>query len=77
MTKQPHVIVRLKDIGRFLPLGRTQRDEIIKAGHLKTVPLTPGGRAKGVTLQSMMEYQLTRMGLEPLDDDGPDRTNTE
>lgn len=63
MASNPHEIVRLKDVGRFLGLGRTQRDAVIKAGHLKTFPLSPGGRAKGVTKKSLVEYQRRVMGL--------------
>jgi hypothetical protein len=65
----PHEIVRLKEVGRFLGLGRTQRDAIIKAGLLKTFPLSPGGRARGVTKKSLVEYQCRVMGLSAPSDD--------
>jgi hypothetical protein len=69
MANNPHEIVRLKDVGRFLGLRRTQRDAIIKAGLLKTFPLSPGGRAKGTTKQSLIEYQQRVMGLSPQPDE--------
>jgi hypothetical protein len=62
-SKSPEEIVRLKVVqARFIPLGKTQLAELVKAGHLKAVPLSPGGRAKGITKRSIIEYQRV-MGL--------------
>jgi len=66
---KPHVIVRKKAVGNYIPLGRTQIDELIKQGLLKVVPLSPGGRAVGITLESIIQYQREVMGLQPLRDD--------
>jgi hypothetical protein len=68
--KEPIEIVRLNKIAPYLPVGRTQRDEIIKSGLLEIVPLTPGGRAKGVTKRSLIRYQRRIMGLSAEPDDG-------
>lgn len=69
VTRNPHEIIRKKNIGRFLGLGRTQVDGLIKSGLLKTFPLSPGGRARGTTKAALIEYQRDQMGLEPLDGD--------
>jgi hypothetical protein len=62
--KDPEEIIRPKDVqARFIPLGKTQLAELVKAGHLKAVPLSPGGRAKGITKRSIIEYQRRVMGL--------------
>jgi hypothetical protein len=68
---RPHEVVRKKNIPRYLPLGFTKIDEIIEQGLLELVPLTPDGRAKGVTMASIINYQRDVMGLEPLPDDTP------
>jgi hypothetical protein len=65
---KPHYIVRLKHLGQFLPLEKTQRAEVIKRGYLKTVPLSPDGRARGVPMAEIVRYQREVMGLAPLDD---------
>jgi hypothetical protein len=65
---KPHSIIRLSKLSEVLPLGRTARDDLIKRGLLKVVPLTPAGRAKGVTLASVVAYQRNIMNLEPLSD---------
>ena len=63
-SEDPEEIIRPKDVqARFIPLGKTQLAELIKAGHLKAVPLSPGGRAKGITKRSVIEYQRRVMGL--------------
>jgi hypothetical protein len=63
-SKDPEEIIRPKDVqARFIPLGKTQLAELVKAGHLKAVPLSPGGRAKGITKRSIIEYQRRVMGL--------------
>jgi hypothetical protein len=69
---KPHVIVRLKDLSKFIPYEKTQRDELIRKGLLKTVKLSPGGRAVGITMASIVAYQKQCMGLDPLPDDGGD-----
>jgi hypothetical protein len=62
--EDPEEIIRPKDVqARFIPLGKTQLAELVKAGHLKAVPLSPGGRAKGITKRSVIEYQRRVMGL--------------
>jgi hypothetical protein len=67
---KPHVIVRLKDLRKFIPYEKTQLDELIRKGLLKTVKLSPGGRAVGITMASIVVYQKQCMGLDPLPDDG-------
>jgi hypothetical protein len=63
-SEDPEEILRPKDVqARFIPLGKTQLAELVKAGHLKAVPLSPGGRAKGITKRSVIEYQRKVMGL--------------
>jgi hypothetical protein len=63
-SDDPEEILRPKDVqARFIPLGKTQLAELVKAGHLKAVPLSPGGRAKGITKRSVIEYQRKVMGL--------------
>jgi hypothetical protein len=63
-SEDPEEIIRPKDVqARFIPLGKTQLAELVKAGHLKAVPLSPGGRAKGITKRSIIEYQRRVMGL--------------
>jgi hypothetical protein len=55
-SEDPEEIIRPKDVqAKFIPLGRTQLAELVKAGHLKAVPLSPGGRAKGITKRSIIE----------------------
>jgi hypothetical protein len=66
-----HVIVRKRDVHKFIPYAHTQLDALIEKGLLKTVPLSPGGRARGVTMESIIKYQRDHMGLEPLPDDTP------
>jgi hypothetical protein len=63
MASEPHEIIRLKDIGKYLGLAPTQVEAIIKRGLLQTFSLSPGGRAKGVTKQALIEYQARYMGL--------------
>jgi hypothetical protein len=41
---------------------------------LKVVPLSSGGRAVGVTLESIIDYQRDVMSLQPLHDEDADRT---
>jgi hypothetical protein len=75
-SEDPEEIIRPKDVqARFIPLGKTQLAELIKAGHLKVVPLSPGGRAKGITKRSIIEYQRRVMGLSEAADTDTD-TNT-
>jgi len=63
-SDDPEEIIRPKDVqAKFIPLGRTQLAELVKAGHLKAVPLSPCGRAKGITKRSIVEYQRRVMGL--------------
>jgi hypothetical protein len=70
---KPHIIKRPAEIRKkYIPVGTTEFSEIIKQGLLEVVPLTAKGRAKGVTLDSIIEYQRTYMGLEPLPDDAPE-----
>ncbi len=75
----PLQIVRFSDLRKFVPVGRTRRDELIKAGHLEVVRLTPDtkskttgemvpGRAKGITLRSIRKYQALVMGLAEAED---------
>ena len=71
---KPHTIVRLKDLGRYLPLGKTQRAEIIRKHLIKTVPISSDGRARGVTLDEIMRYQKEVMGLDPIHDNMPGMT---
>ena len=66
---KPQIIVRFAELKKFLPIGHTVRDELIGQGLLKVVALTPRGRAKGITLSSIIEYQRRFMGIEPLPDD--------
>jgi hypothetical protein len=65
---KPRIIVRFRDLPQFIPVGHTVRDELIEQGLLDVVPLTPKGRAKGITLESIVKYQRNVMGIEPLDD---------
>jgi hypothetical protein len=78
-SKDPEEIIRPKDVqARFIPLGKTQLAELIKAGHLKAVPLSPGGRAKGITKRSIIEYQRRVMGLtEGVDTQPAEPENTD
>jgi hypothetical protein len=69
---KPQVVVRFSELRKFIPIGHTVRDELIEQGLLKVVPLTPKGRAKAITLESVVRYQREVMGLDPLDDDGPE-----
>jgi hypothetical protein len=63
-SEEAEEIVRFKDVrAKFIPLGKTQLADLVKAGHLKAVPLSPGGRAKGITKRSIIEYQRRVMGL--------------
>jgi hypothetical protein len=63
-SEDPEEIIRPKDVqAKFIPLGKTQLAELVKAGHLKAVPLSPGGRAKGITKRSIIDYQRRVMGL--------------
>jgi hypothetical protein len=69
---KPHIIVRPKRVReRHIPLGHTEFDAAIESGLLEVVPLTLKGRAKGITLRSIIRYQRDVMGLEPLTDDEP------
>jgi hypothetical protein len=52
-------------------VGSTTLDDIIEKGQLEVVPLSEGGRAKGITVRSIIKYQREVMGLEPLADDEP------
>jgi len=75
-SEGPEEIIRPKDVqARFIPLGKTQLAELIKAGHLKAVPLSPGGRAKGITKRSIVEYQRRIMGLNEGADTGTDTSD--
>jgi hypothetical protein len=75
----PFEIVRLGEVRRYIPVGRTRRDELIAAGLLEVVSLTPPtrdkhgvthpGRAKGITLRSIRKYQTLVMGLGEASDD--------
>jgi hypothetical protein len=78
-SEGPEEIVRLKHVqAKFIPLGKTQLAELVKAGHLKAVPLSPGGRAKGITKRSIVEYQRRIMGLSEDDDtDTPTSSRTD
>ena len=58
-----HRIIRLKDVGPYLGLKRTQVAALIERGLINTFQLSPGGRAKGVTEKSLIEYQQRVMGL--------------
>jgi hypothetical protein len=69
---KPQIVVRFSELRKFLPIGHTVRDELIEQGLLKVVPLTPKGRAKAITLGSIIEYQRRFMGIEPLPDDAPE-----
>jgi hypothetical protein len=69
---KPQIIVRFRELPKFIPVGHTVRDELIEQGLLDVVPLTPKGRAKGVTLESVVRYQREVMGIDPLDDDAPE-----
>jgi hypothetical protein len=71
---RPHVIIRKKAVGKFIPLGRTQLGELIKQGLLKVVPLSPSGRAVGITMRSIIKYQRDVMGLQPLPGEEADST---
>jgi hypothetical protein len=66
---KPRIVVRFRELPKFIPVGHTVRDELIEQGYLDVVPLTPKGRAKGVTLESVIRYQREVMGLDPLNDD--------
>jgi len=68
---KPHVIVRRKDLKKYIPYGHTQLDNLIQRGRLKVVKLSENGRAVGISLASIIEYQRRVMGLEPIDDNGP------
>jgi hypothetical protein len=78
-SEDPEEIIRPKDVqAKFIPLGKTQLAELVKAGHLKAVPLSPGGRAKGITKRSIIEYQRRVMGLngnEATETPTPSRTD--
>jgi hypothetical protein len=63
ISEDPEEIIRPKDVQSFIPLGKTQLAELVKAGHLEAVPLSPGGRAKGITKRSVIQYQRRIMGL--------------
>lgn len=67
---KPQIVVRFSELRKFIPIGHTVRDELIEQGLLKVVPLTPKGRAKAITLESVVKYQREVMGLDPLDDNG-------
>lgn len=67
MTR-PQIVVRPNRVKEFIPLGRTMLADLIKQGLLTVVPLSPGGRAKGITMASIIEYQRRFMGLDPIDD---------
>jgi hypothetical protein len=70
---KPHIIKRPAETRKkHIPVGATEFSDIMSQGLLKVVPLTPKGRAKGITLDSIIEYQRTYMGLEPLPDDAPE-----
>jgi hypothetical protein len=67
--RNPYIIVRFDELSKYLPIGPTARDELISLGLLKVVPLTPKGRAKGITLNSIVQYQRDVMGLEASSND--------
>lgn len=74
LSDEPFEIIRFNDLRKFIPVGKTRRDELIKADLLEVVPLTPDttnkkgelvrGRAKGVTMRSIRKYQALVMGLD-------------
>lgn len=66
---KPQIIIRFSELKKFLPVGHTVRDELIEQGLLRVVALTPKGRAKGITLDSIITYQRDVMGIEPMPDD--------
>jgi hypothetical protein len=67
---KPQIIKRPSETRKkYIPIGETEFSEIMKLGLLKVVPLTAKGRAKGITLESIIEYQRRFMGIEPLPDD--------
>ena len=71
MPDDPHQIVRSEDVRKkYIPLCKTAIADLIKAGHLEVVRLTPSGRAKGITLRSIRAYQRQVMGLDPDDQNG-------
>ena len=78
MAAEPLKIVRYNDLRRYIPVGRTRRDELIAAGLLEVVSLTPPtkskktgemvpGRAKGITMRSIRKYQQQIMHLRELE----------
>jgi hypothetical protein len=57
---EPGELVRLKDIGKYIPLGPTQIRELVIHGLLgKPFPLVPGGRAKAVFKSKIIAYVNT------------------
>jgi hypothetical protein len=69
---KPHAVVRKAVVlAKFIPVGLTTLDDLIERGLLETVPLSESGRAKAVTMRSIIAYQRDHMGLEPLADDEP------
>ena len=55
-------IVRLKDIYEFCGLRRTALQDEIKAGRFPApFALTPGGRAKAVSEESLLAWQKQRL----------------
>jgi hypothetical protein len=70
---KPQIVIRPYRVRKdYIPVGKTVLEELIMKGLLKVVPLTPLGRAKGITLESIIEYQRLIMGLQPLPDDKPE-----
>ncbi len=70
---RPHEIVRKRNLKIYIPYEKSQLEEIIDQGLLEVVPLSPGGRAVGITMRSIIKYQLDVMGLQPLPDDQPEQ----
>jgi hypothetical protein len=67
---EPLVVLRPRVVQqRYIPVGHTVLGELIDQGLLEVVPLTPKGRAEGITLKSVVRYQRKVMGLELPPDD--------
>jgi hypothetical protein len=69
---KPHIVYRYPESKKYIPVGHTVLGELVEQGLLKAVPLTPSGRAKAITQDSIIEYQRDVMGLEPQADDAPE-----
>jgi len=63
-------IIRKKDLYNFTGLRRTALEEEIAAGRFpKPFPLTPGGRAKSVFEDEIVEWQKQRLAIRDQRDD--------